>query len=1095
GFHFLSVRFQEADGRWDIAESRPVYIHGTTAIGPAAPLVAAEYFFDADPGTGNGAAAALIPGPGNTAAIAIDVDASTLPAGFHFLSVRFQDADGRWGIAESRPVYVHQAVVSDPAGPITAAEYFFDADPGTGNGTAMPITPGDTVPVHLLADASGLAAGDHVISIRFKHADGRWGIAESRAFTVVAHDDCADAIVLPVRAEEDCPAMATAGSTAGATPSTPVGCPAGDHPDVWYRVDAGEALMLEVGLGENGALGMGLQVHDGCTGAVLYCGTGLSHSFATVPHTEYLLQVFSTTTAGGFTICVHAVEHVTWYSQATGALHDPVWDVVPVGTAGPATFGPNASVVVQTGHTIALDGTVDVRDLTVEAGAGYELADDARTVVHGTALTLTGDVTAGPGSEIALAGPSAVVDAAGNALWHLVVGTPEGCSLTAPIGVHGTLTLEGGTALATNGHLTLLSDAAGTGRIAAMPPTATITGAVTMQRHIPAGATNWRLLGSAVAGQQVQDWHDDFITAGYPGSAYPGFDSPVGSGLLWPSIRHHDEPTMQGTALAQDESGVTATDPLTAGKGFAVWCGDALGGTSAFVVDLTGAPHIAHTPLALPVSWTDRGAPALDGWNLVGNPLPSAIAFDAIDRTDVADGYYIYDPASGNMAHWDGATATSTPTGVLNGHIASSQAFFLKATGAGANATVHESAKVDDAAGGVFGGDGMPTVPFVRLEVRSAINDFHDQTLVLFGLGGPGLDAGDALKIDFAHQHAPGIATLAATQELLMVNKYGAYATDIAIPVAVRARVAGTYVIAIHTAGTGPGCLWLEDLETGALTPVVDGAETSIELPAGTDMPVRFLLHATAPLAFNATNGVCGPLSGSATVDVGAGPVDVTWSTAGGTVLLHQPATTGEATYSGLADGNYIVHVGAPGTVCGTLVHDFTIINSGEAVEADIVAPYIVAVDEEVPFMAVAPAGAELHWDFGDGHTATGAAPVHGYAATGSYVVTLTATMGACSNTATTAIEVGFGTGTGHIEGAGTRVWGVRGAIVVDHHLQGGRLTVEVIDATGRQVHRSDHAAVPGRILVPAGHLAAGVWSVRIVHQGGQETFRVPLMR
>ncbi|MDX9751744.1 MAG: hypothetical protein RBT71_11730, partial [Flavobacteriales bacterium] len=149
------------------------------ALEAKAQVAAAEYFFDADPGVGNGTAAALIPGPGNTATIAIDVDASTLSAGFHFLSVRFQDADGRWGIAESRPVYIHGTTAIGPAAPLVAAEYFFDDDPGVGNGTAAALVPGpgNTAAIAIDVDASTLPAGFHFLCVRFQDADGRWGIA------------------------------------------------------------------------------------------------------------------------------------------------------------------------------------------------------------------------------------------------------------------------------------------------------------------------------------------------------------------------------------------------------------------------------------------------------------------------------------------------------------------------------------------------------------------------------------------------------------------------------------------------------------------------------------------------------------------------------------------------------------------------------------------------------------------------------------------------------------------------------------------------------------------------------------------------------
>src|SRR6266496_1628566 len=51
GFHFLGLRVKHNNGTWGLFEKRGFYISSTTA--DAANIVAAEYFFDADPGPGD----------------------------------------------------------------------------------------------------------------------------------------------------------------------------------------------------------------------------------------------------------------------------------------------------------------------------------------------------------------------------------------------------------------------------------------------------------------------------------------------------------------------------------------------------------------------------------------------------------------------------------------------------------------------------------------------------------------------------------------------------------------------------------------------------------------------------------------------------------------------------------------------------------------------------------------------------------------------------------------------------------------------------------------------------------------------------------
>ena len=116
-----------------------------------------------------------------------------------------------------------------------------------------------------------------------------------------------------------------------------------------------------------------------------------------------------------------------------------------------------------------------------------------------------------------------------------------GTTTEATVRIRGTLLLSDGDFDASSGSLVLVSNATGTGRLGPVASGASYTGNMTVERFIPGGHTNWRFMGSPVAGQTISNWQDDFFTAGYPGSAYPSFHSPVGSDTLWPSIRYYDE--------------------------------------------------------------------------------------------------------------------------------------------------------------------------------------------------------------------------------------------------------------------------------------------------------------------------------------------------------------------------------------------------------------------------------------------------------------------------------------------------------------------------------------------------------------------------
>lgn len=139
-----------------------------------AQLTAAEYFFDTDPGTGNGTPLAVSGGAllNETAAIAT----TGLTPGVHWLYVRSQHSDGRWSLAEGRRLTVMATV--------SAAEYFFDSDPGPGLGTALSITPGGTLNESQSIATTGLATGPHTLFVRTRDDAGHWSLREARAFFI-----------------------------------------------------------------------------------------------------------------------------------------------------------------------------------------------------------------------------------------------------------------------------------------------------------------------------------------------------------------------------------------------------------------------------------------------------------------------------------------------------------------------------------------------------------------------------------------------------------------------------------------------------------------------------------------------------------------------------------------------------------------------------------------------------------------------------------------------------------------------------------------------------------------------------------------------
>lgn len=189
GAHRLYVRTLNAEGEWSVTTARQFAVDFDPAY-PAAPATAqnitsAEYFIDTDPGFGNGNTIPLTAAV-DIAALVANVNTNLLPAGAHRLYIRTRSNEGKWSVTSSSQFIVNDdpAYPATPAAPgnITFAEYFFDTDPGFGNGTSITLTPGvDISNLTFAANTATLTAGTHNLYIR---SLDDWSITSVRPFEV-----------------------------------------------------------------------------------------------------------------------------------------------------------------------------------------------------------------------------------------------------------------------------------------------------------------------------------------------------------------------------------------------------------------------------------------------------------------------------------------------------------------------------------------------------------------------------------------------------------------------------------------------------------------------------------------------------------------------------------------------------------------------------------------------------------------------------------------------------------------------------------------------------------------------------------------------
>ncbi len=168
GWHMLYTRTRTNAGRWSAAQGRRFFVEDA--------ITAGEYFFDTDPGVGSGTAFSVTT-PDDTISKTLSIATpSGMADGKHILYVRTRSG-GKWSIAQGRDFFVLPR--------INATEYFFDNDPGVGNGVALSVSPvSDTVNGNYSISTTGLSGGQHRLYVRSRSVSGRWSIAQERAFYV-----------------------------------------------------------------------------------------------------------------------------------------------------------------------------------------------------------------------------------------------------------------------------------------------------------------------------------------------------------------------------------------------------------------------------------------------------------------------------------------------------------------------------------------------------------------------------------------------------------------------------------------------------------------------------------------------------------------------------------------------------------------------------------------------------------------------------------------------------------------------------------------------------------------------------------------------
>lgn len=177
GPHSFSVRLMDSTNTWGPAFKTVLYIESAPNI-QLPGLLAAEFFWDTDPGQGNGSPLLAFDGNFDEALEQVFANGLNLPpSGLHSLNLRCRDSANTWGPVFTTVVSIEDSISPD-APEIAEAEYFWDVDPGPGNGSPLLAFDGnfdEALEQSLASPSLPASSGLHSFNTRLRDASGQWG--------------------------------------------------------------------------------------------------------------------------------------------------------------------------------------------------------------------------------------------------------------------------------------------------------------------------------------------------------------------------------------------------------------------------------------------------------------------------------------------------------------------------------------------------------------------------------------------------------------------------------------------------------------------------------------------------------------------------------------------------------------------------------------------------------------------------------------------------------------------------------------------------------------------------------------------------------
>jgi hypothetical protein len=412
---------------------------------------------------------------------------------------------------------------------------------------------------------------------------------------------------------------------------------------------------------------------------------------------------------------------------------------------------------------------------------------------------------------------------------NISISNPTGVNLNGTVNLTGSLILNNSTDMfdadgsSDTGILTLLStgdDLAADASIAAIPSGATFQGNVTVQRYMSGeGFRMYRYISSPVQAATVANWQDDFsITGKFTGTSKTdpstGTNTVCGYALgTTATMFYFNEVTQTYVAYPTTNSSAV----LTPARGYSAFVRNC---SSPTIIDVRGSINQGNITLnsstTPSLTFTTTGSnSALYGYNLVGNPYPSALDWEssAWATNNISSVMAISDNSSGSLVYryYDNTDFSG------DDFIALGQAFWVRATGASPSLTFSEDVKAPQGSSYSFYRKASPVLD--RLAITVSNGTLEDKAFVKVNSAAKTtLDNFDGPKME---NSLFDLSTLSSDNVRMAINAVDNLACGSQVRIDMKDFTKGSYKFTFESAGLLTGyTLLLTDKYTNTTTNV-----------------------------------------------------------------------------------------------------------------------------------------------------------------------------------------------------------------------------------------------------------------------------------